>query len=664
MTANFPSSDYFNNPLPGGLFQQPLFSRIWRRNDGPDEIYNPITPIASDVRVRGPPSSAITRGPKTMNIPSSCAALTSTATCPPRPGLDSPDDTDRGVVLLIFDFPFKFDYPFKYADRVKKRGQGMTETPDAADAFDHVMRKEGEMHDSRKAKNDSPVSLPAGSVRRVLPGRGGLPGIVAATGLALLLSACGGGGAGAPNAGAALGGSALSIQADAAVAPAPVAEQATPVAQKTAPMARNSPPDARETPPPNPQAETSQTRNLPPDAKKATPVAKQAVPDAEQASPVTRNSLPGDGEPPPPTDLPSVDETIPPPMQEPPTPTDGGIVADPSTIPFLSGSPVTDETTNMNAFGVWGSPAYQPGGSRAHQNNGPNVAVRRRVGYAKRLLTLPVSGGTGESAYTSLYYGTVAIADLWLTYPADAGDGDLAVHIRTRRETPGGYGSISDDAATSAAIRRATGLDFYYDQWPEDARSTEGYPREIGHNGYVLTWLKDAAGLGPHYGFTVKDHFLTEAYLQAPGSGVQPAAQGSETSATWTGKAIAFENHAGSPFRGYEIGGAASVTVNFGSSLTVDVSLTDLRSGRITLGGVPPPNGGFPPHRYPNQRWTGLTLTGGAFSDTAGGRSIKGVFRSQVSSTGTNANTVGGIFDVKGTMKGGFVATFAPPSPD
>ena len=56
------------------------------------------------------------------------------------------------------------------------------------------------------------------------------------------------------------------------------------------------------------------------------------------------------------------------------------------------------------------------------------------------------------------------------------------------------------------------------------------------------------------HGFSVKDHFLTEAYLQAPGSGVQPAAQGSETSAAWTGKAIAFEDHAGSPFRGYEIG--------------------------------------------------------------------------------------------------------------
>ena len=463
------------------------------------------------------------------------------------------------------------------------------------------------MHDSRKAKNDSPVSLPAGSVRRVLLGRGGLQGIAAATGLALLLSACGGGGAGAPNAGAALGASALSTQADAAVVPAPVAEQAAPVA---------------------------------------------------------RNSPPGAGETPPPTGLPTVDETTPPRIQEPPTPTDGDIVADPSTIPFPSGSPVTDETTNMNKFGTWGHPAYQPGGVSAAMNNGPNVAVRRRVGYSKRLLTLPVSGGSGEFAFTSIYYGTVAIANLWLTYPADAGANDLAVHIHTRRATLGGSGSISDDAVTSPEIRRATGLDFYYDQWPDEERPDD-YPRGISHRGHVLDWLEAAARIGPSHGFTIEDFFLTEAYLQAPGSGVQPAAQGSETSATWTGKAIAFDSATSSILvRGAEIGGDAAITVNFGNSPTVDVSLTDLRSARGIDGRAStPPNGGFPPFRYPNQSWTGLALTGGGFSDASGGRTITGVFRNQVQSTGTNANTVGGIFNVKGMMKGGFVATIAPPSP-
>lgn len=501
------------------------------------------------------------------------------------------------------------------------RAQDVTGTPDAADAFDPAVSKEDEMDDSRKQnsrkqKDDSPASLPTGLVRRPPPGRGGLPGAVVATGLALLLSACGGGGgAGAPNSGTALVGPSPSIQSDAVVAPAPVAEQAAPVAKKTAPVARNSPPGA--------------------------------------------------GEQPPPTGLPPVGETNPPQIQEPPTPTDRNIVTDPSTIPFPSGSPVTDETTNMNKSGTWGHPDYQPGGASAAMNNGPNVVVRRRVGYAKRLLTLPVSGGSGEFAFTSIYYGTVAIANLWLTYPADAGANDLAVHIHTRRATPGGSGSISDDAVTSAAIRSATGLDFYYDQWPDEERPDD-YPRGISHKGNVLDWLEAAARLGPYYGFSVEDFFLTEAYLQAPGSGVQPAAQGSETSATWTGKAIAFDSATRSILiRGAEIGGDAAITVNFGNSPTVDVSLTDLRSARGIDGRAStPPNGGFPPFRYPNQSWTGLVLTGGGFSDASGGRTITGAFRSQVSSTGTNANTVGGIFDVTGMMKGGFVATFAPPSPD
>lgn len=424
------------------------------------------------------------------------------------------------------------------------------------------------MRDSRKPeKSGSLHSLPAGSARRSPPGRSGLPGVAVATGLALLLSACGGGGAGAPNAAAVLGGSASSIQAAAAVTPAPVVE-------KTAPVARNSPPDAGKTPPP-------------------------VVP-------------------------PPVAEAIPPRIQESPAPlTARSTVTDPSTLPFPSG---TDETVNMNTFGTWGLPAYQPGGSSADRNNGPNVVVRRRVDHQFRGLTLPVSGGTGELAYTSLWYGGVNILDLWLTYPAGAGAGDLAVHVRTRKTL-----------ATSGG----------------------------NHKGFVADWLEAAARLGPSHGFTVEDFFLTEAHLQAPGSGVQPAAQGSETSATWTGKVIAVASAAKSILtRGDEIGGDATVTVNFGASPTVDVSLTDLRSARSFAGqGPTEPNGGLTPSRYPSQTWTGLALSGGGFSDSSARRSITGAFRSQIASTGTNANTVGGIFDVKGTMKGGFVATIAPPSP-
>ncbi len=341
-------------------------------------------------------------------------------------------------------------------------------------------------------------------------------------------------------------------------------------------------------------------------------------------APVVEKAAPVDRETPPPVVPPPVAEVIPPRIQESPAPlTARSTVTDPSTLPFPS---ETDETVNMNTFGTWGLPAYQPGGSSADKNNGPNVVVRRRVDRSFRSLTLPVSGGTGELAYTSLWYGGVNILDLWLTYPAGAGAGDLAVHVRTRKTL-----------ATSGG----------------------------NHKGFVADWLDAAARLGPYHGFTVEDFFLTEAHLQAPGSGVQPAAQGSETSATWTGKVIAVDSAAKSIMtRGDEIGGDATVTVNFGASPTVNVSLTDLRSARsFAFSGPTEPNGGFTPTRYPSQTWTGLALSGGGFSNSSARRSITGAFRSQIASTGTNANTVGGIFDVFGTMKGGFVATIAPPSP-
>ena len=320
------------------------------------------------------------------------------------------------------------------------------------------------------------------------------------------------------------------------------------------------------------------------------------------------------------------------------------VVTDPTTIPFPSGTPTTDEMVNMNTFGPWGLPAYQPGGSNAGDNNGPNVEVRRRVGYSKKSLNLTIAG-------ENIWYGTVAIADLWLTYPANAGNSDLAVHIRTKRATPGGYGSISDDVqkeqdgGESNAKKQATGITDF------------GIPgfnyRGEYHKKFVIDWLNNAA----EYGISVEDFFLTEAYLQAPGTAVQPAAQGTETSATWTGEVIAFDSATESiQLRGTEIGGDASVVVNFGNSPTVNVSLTDLRSARSRIAGGR--NGKSFPTVYPDQSWTGLALSNGGFSDNSGGRAIEGTFRNQGTTTGTNANTVGGIFDVFGTMKGGFVATF------
>ena len=84
----------------------------------------------------------------------------------------------------------------------------------------------------------------------------------------------------------------------------------------------------------------------------------------------------------------------------------------------------------------------------------------------------------------------------------------------------------------------------------------------------------------------------------------------------------------------------------------MNVSLTNLESARsIDFQTVSP-------SLYPSQSWSGLALSNGGFSHSSGRRTIEGTFRNQGTTTGTNANTVGGIFDVFGTMKGGFVATF------
>ena len=305
------------------------------------------------------------------------------------------------------------------------------------------------------------------------------------------------------------------------------------------------------------------------------------------------------------------------------------VVTDPSTIPFPSGSPVTNENTNLNTFGSWGGiPTTCPTGADC-TNYGPDVAVKRRVGYSKRSLSHTIAG-------ENIWYGNAGIADLWLTYPADATASQLAVHIRTKRATPGSYGSISDDvqkeidAGGAKPIQTATGI---YGRGDED-------------KGNVRQWLNDAA----KYGISVQDFFLTAQAMN-------------EMSATWTGKVIAFDSASGSIMnRGNEIGGEASITVNFGNSPTVDVSLTNLGSARSRQSVPHPsiPNSRISgPSPYPSQSWTGLELTSGGFSDTSGRRSIEGTFRNQGTTTGTNANTAAGIFDVYGTMKGGFVATYS-----
>ncbi len=261
-----------------------------------------------------------------------------------------------------------------------------------------------------------------------------------------------------------------------------------------------------------------------------------------------------------------------------------------------------------------GRPASLPGGGYDLNLNtmanrfGPNVIVKVRTANKKQIHLSATGGGYGAGRYV------VDIGDLWLTYPADAGDSDLAVHIKTTKAAFGNPGGI---------LYRSAGTS----KWN------------------VVDAKADIENRGGD--FADQDFFTTEAYLQAPGAAVQPT--GTTRSATWSGKVIAFDSATDSILlRGIEIGGDAEVKVRFASSPTVDVTLDNLKATR-----------GQSRHLvYGPQTWTGLSLSNGGFSDDSGGREIKGTFRNQGSTPGTNANTVGGVFDVKGMMKGGFVATF------
>ncbi len=275
-------------------------------------------------------------------------------------------------------------------------------------------------------------------------------------------------------------------------------------------------------------------------------------------------------------------------------------------------------TTPSSISVLSGAPASLPGGGWNLNLNtvvpgfGPNVIVKARTANTKTV-TLRATGGTCCVGYADGVYN-VRISDVWLTYPDDAGNSDMAVHIKTTR-----------------GLVRYTG-DFF------------GADNGSGTKGIVLWAKADIEHRGGD--FADQDFFTTEAYLQAPGAAVQPTGT-SGTNAIWSGKVIAFDSAADFILpRGHVIGGDAEVKVNFASSPTVDVTLDNFKHG-MGLGIL-----------IPDQTWTGLALDSGGFSDDSGSREIKGTFRNEGSTPGTNANTVGGVFDVKGMMKGGFVATY------
>lgn len=271
---------------------------------------------------------------------------------------------------------------------------------------------------------------------------------------------------------------------------------------------------------------------------------------------------------------------------------------------------------NLNNMGTWGAVQYQTGqvanpqiDLELRKRNGPNSSIYLispcADGYTVPGRTGTYCTGTGIKASTGQPV-PLRIIDRWYTYPADTAAG-MKAHVRVKKANDENYG-----------IPNVTNL---------------------------VAWVNS--------GGTYDEFFTVEAHLEAPGPAVQPAGT---NSATWTGRVVGAYNPAcasGCYFtRGDLIGGDARVTVNFGSSATANVRLTNLKAAtRVVRGGGPQR-----PASYSDQAWSGLAVTGGSFSHEGGGRSISGTFRDQTSGDGKQADTVGGVFSVDGVMKGGFVA--------
>ena len=253
---------------------------------------------------------------------------------------------------------------------------------------------------------------------------------------------------------------------------------------------------------------------------------------------------------------------------------------------------------NMNSFGVWGShPGISTQGGDT-TNNAPDFQVRV---------------APGPSLLHNMYE-TMTVRSHYYSYPSASGTSKMKVYLFIRKL---GYGTYSGEGGISS-----------------------------GGKSDLVQWLSD--------GYADEVPFDVRAQLVAQGTAVQPA-----TTAVWNGHVIAAETSSDVIRRGELIGGDARVTVVVGtSSTTAAVSLTNLEATTLTT------ESPLVPVSYADQTWTGLTVENGGFSQSGTGtgvyREIQGTFRKQNNDGDANTDyvdTVGGIFEVYGTMKGGFVAT-------
>ena len=218
--------------------------------------------------------------------------------------------------------------------------------------------------------------------------------------------------------------------------------------------------------------------------------------------------------------------------------------------------------------------------------------------------------------------GGVSVYGRWFSYPHDAGTNDMKVHLKVLRGT-------HTDGGKPALVH-------FFD------------------NGHSKDYLYEHL-----------DFFTAEAYLEAPGTAVQPTiAQNS--SATWTGKVVAldtareFDLSGKGNFwrRGDVIGGTATIELvrTTAPNPNANVRLTNLVGANIGTS-------------YPDLHWTLLLVSNGSFSgtNTGGTTNVHAVPGAKISGTfrGSGGTKVGGTFEVPPQhfahgryigMVGGFIA--------
>ena len=299
-----------------------------------------------------------------------------------------------------------------------------------------------------------------------------------------------------------------------------------------------------------------------------------------------------------------------PPGQSPPT-----ARAISTTVPASLQGYTWGSVVNMNSFGIWGSTNGQIGsGAGQTPNTAPNFQVREEIrdpGAAKSAVLVYGSlAGAQYVRYKSYFYA----------YPSGTDTSKTRVILNIDKLGP----SVSNLQSGTFAKGGKTDLVHYVD--------------------YVKP-----------YGVTYTEFFKADAFLQTQGTQAQP-----DVTATFTGHVIAVDSCVSCILtRGELIGGDASVTATVsGGAVTAAVSLTNLEATTIITGSP------LVPFKYPSQSWSGLTVTGGGFSHTGWdgnyNRKIQGSFRKQDNDGDANTDivdTVGAVFDIEGTMTGGFVAT-------